>query len=395
MTSRTEFGLPRGSLRRIEEWFQEDLSRVKVFSFSRNHSSRPAPLAFATPETVFVSDSLAPCAVAPIPLLVHEFAHVIQKRRAKSKFPRRSLSMPLPALEREAQNAALAFQAGRSCPQLSPDPSAAPRAWGPAGHYYTVYWVSRLAGVDHETAADYAFCAQLPDQVCELDATWCGEMFAGSAFLPCWFGIRNRILGDENYFDHLIYSIQGGIHCLNGRRASSEQERRVKILSNLHKDSFFNFSFGLGLHSLGDSFAHQNSEGILFTAPIGHAGQGWSLSTPCELGHEIDNAHLHPEIYAEYVLRLFETIVSVLKISLPEKRPYYGRQLAEMVQRVCTPVDDDSQIEAIRKVYPELNMVAGPEDDTVPWDTYQLRHPLTAADWMYGKALQLADAWCI
>lgn len=395
MTPRTEFALRRSLLRRIEEWFQEDLSRVKLFSFSRKHSWHPAPLAFAMPESVFLPDSVTCYGATPIPLLVHEFAHVIQKRRAKSHFAGRNISVPLPILEREAQKAALAFQAGRACPQLSPDPSAAPRAWGPAGHYYTVYWVSRLAGVDHITAEKYAFAAQIADQVCELDATWCGETWAKSAFIPCWFGIRNRVLGDENRFDHLIYAIQGGIHCLNGHTASREQDRRAKILMNLPKDNSFSFSFGLGLHSLGDSFAHQNSQGILFTAPIGHAGQGWGISTPTEVGHEIDNPSLHPQIYGAYVSRLFTTIVSTLSINLPLPLPYYGSKLAEMAGHVCSKPDDNSQAALIERFYPDLRMAYAPEDDTVPWDKFKLRHPVRAASWMYYKAIELADAWCV
>ncbi len=392
MSPHIEFALDRSLLHRIEEWFAEDLSRVKLFSFSRKPCSR---LAFATPESIFVSDSVARFGAAATPLLIHEFAHVIQKRRAKSRLASRERSVSVPTLEREAQNAAVAFRSGRPCPNLSLDASAAPRAWGPSGHYYTVYWVSRIAGIEHPLAEQYAFAAQIPDQVCELDATWCGEMWAQSALIPCWFGIRNRVLGDENFFDHLIYSIQGGIHCLNGRRASTEQDRRVKILMDLPNDDFFKFSFGLALHSLGDSFAHQNGEGVLFMAPIGHAGQGWSLSTPSEVGHEIDNAYVHPEIYKAYVFRLFRTIVDALNIRLTLPLPYYGSKLSEMAGHVCSRVDDRAQIAVVKHFYPELYAAYTPEDDTLPWDKFKLRHPVRAASWMYYKALELADAWCI
>jgi hypothetical protein len=392
-----QIALDNNFLRKLQEWFQEDLSRVKVFVFSRCGSlaSKQIPLAFATPNNIFLSDIVASSGRASIPVLVHEFAHVVQKIRARANRRVGKRVCSAAVLENEANNAAAAFQAGRHCPDLSPDSSQAARAWGPAGHYYTVYWVLRMAGIEHAFAEQYAFAAQMPDQVNELDATAAGKAWAKTAFIPCNFGIRNRVLGNENTFDNLVYSIQAGIHCLNGRTAKGEADRRAKILKNLAKDQYFTFAFGLGLHSLGDSFAHQNGDGVLFLAPIGHAGQGWSLDNPTEIGHEIDNVALHSGIYCSYVAFMFTTIVEALKIRLPLPLPHYGQKLNEMAFKVCASTVEEAQIKTIMQFYPELARAYRPEDDTVDWAEFRLRHPLIAAPWMLDKATQLAAEWTV
>jgi hypothetical protein len=390
-----QIALDNNFLHRLREWFQEDLSRVKVFLFSRR-DSKQIPLAFTTAGNIFLSDDVACSGSASIPVLIHEFAHVVQKMRGRSgrRAGKRGCATAA-TLEHEADEAAAAFHAWRRCPDLSPDTSGTARAWGPAGHYYTVYWVSRMTGVEHAIAEQYAFAAQMPDQVDELDATAAGKAWAKSAFIPCWFGIRNRVLSNETTFDNLVYSIQAGIHCLNGRSARGESDRRAKILKNLPKDQYFNFSFGLGLHSLGDSFAHQNGAGVLFMAPVGHAGQGWGLDHPTEVGHEIDNVGLHSEIYCSYVAFMFTAIVDALKIDLPFPLPHYGPKLNEMASKVCASTLEGTQITTIMQFYPELARAYRPEDDTVDWAKFRLRHPLIAAPWMLDKATQLAADWTI
>ena len=39
-----------------------------------------------------------------------------------------------------------------------------------SGHYYTVYFVSLAVGFDDDVAREFAFYAQLPDQLDKLDA---------------------------------------------------------------------------------------------------------------------------------------------------------------------------------------------------------------------------------
>src|SRR5205814_9891961 len=114
----------------MEECFQTTLRDVRLH-FST--ASRAANEAFAS--LPFTVDNHICVRSAPDAsftwLLAHELTHVLQKRRAAQSRDRRSAS--LARLEREASAAADGILRGLPAVRLSPDPSAQPRFYGPAG----------------------------------------------------------------------------------------------------------------------------------------------------------------------------------------------------------------------------------------------------------------------
>jgi hypothetical protein len=282
-------------IEQFEDWFRESLSRIRLFGFLRPSTTQlhQSPFALATSDAIFLSDlALRSGSVVQSMVLAHELAHVVQKRRAE-RMVSKPAQAPIEILEREADQVARAFSLNESCPQLSPDFEDSCRFWGPAGHYYTVYFIGREAGLVDAVAEQLAFCAQLPDQVSDLAAVVAGEGFASMALMTPAMK-KASLRGDEMDLYNLQYHFQAGLHCLNGHPGVNETKRRLIFLRNISKlDAMGVFIFGLGLHALGDSYAHRNGDGpgaILFQGPMGHLLRG---NNPYEaiikLGTEVDN----------------------------------------------------------------------------------------------------------
>lgn len=398
MNNYREVTLNQQVLHRFQQWFQEDLSRVKVFQFPRRNSSPsgPQPLAFAAPEAIFLSESLTALGnVETTLVLAHEFAHIVQKQRGQTL---RAHAMKSPttdaAFEQEADRAAFAFLMGRERPELSADMSNVTRAWGPAGHFYTVYWVARVADVPDADAEQLAFYAQMPDQVCDLDAKKAGMAWGVSAFIPG--KIRNKALGDENRFDSYIYQIQAGLHCLDGRDAAAESKRRVTNLRKVSSDLFLKFSFGLGLHALGDSYAHRRNSGSMFIAPAGHAGAGNSLyERIIKLGTEIDNINEHSALYGEYCQQMFPVIAERFRATTSADDLFRLKvKIAHHATDAASEPEEEGQIAKIKSFFRDRKSDYSPEDeDPVYWEQFRMRHPSMTSSWMLDKAQELARAW--
>jgi hypothetical protein len=252
----TEAILAPTLLRRFEAWFREDLSSLRIFFFDAPDVSSGVPRAFSLGAHVFLAKTIAHASRWQAQfLLAHEIAHVVQRRRARAY--RTYLAIPGATLEREANAAAAAFSTGSACPPLSPDIAMVPRAWGPSGHYYTVYAVARHAGVSDQIAEQLAFYAQLPDQVSDLDAIVAGEGFVVAALLPP----AHRAAALRGSIEETTKT-SSSLHCLNGSTGGNETQRRLNILKGIEhtKETRGRFAFGLGLHALGDSFAHRKGD---------------------------------------------------------------------------------------------------------------------------------------
>ena len=303
-------------------------------------------------------------------VLAHELAHVVQKRRPAPASAGALLSPRYRArLEAEAHLAAVeAIRGGRPACRL-PDVPGIPSAWGPAGHYWTCYFVMLAAGVKEDEAQKRAFFCQMPDQVREFDASCAGIDWAeldlgiprGS---PLWGQFpstdpqsvpthvvthvthaRSRFTDFEEYTTTTQYiepvpqtlkaemeqrqldlDISEGLHSLTGGNASGEvMYRELQLV--LHSDD--PLAYGLALHAYGDSYAHQDmSDSELMYAPI--VGHSIGLLRPGEakdttgsyFGRAMDNAHEPDDIsnpkpgrsslYHFYVRNLYRIVCSTL-----------------------------------------------------------------------------------
>jgi hypothetical protein len=388
------FSLPTEFMRRMQRWFNQDLDSVKLFAFAF-----PTALAFTGEEEIFISLPLTVCGEFEKlqHVMVHEFAHVVQKRFGRHLLHHNSLPPnEVTRLEHEAEEAAFAFLARKKCPFLSADGAATLRTWGPAGHFYTVYWVSRMSGVSDSTAERLAFYAQMPDQVIDLDAAQQGFAWARSALYPGG-SIRDRKVGGETRFDNSIYHIQAGLHCLNHREYKAESARREAILRKLPNDLFRDFSFGLGLHALGDSYAHRNDNGRTFMAPFGHAGAGSSLDERLlKLGTEIDNISKHADRYVEYCSHMFSVVGDCYSAWSPEDRHRTLPELGMKISKICEKTNEPQQIQVIKSFSAGRRGSYAPElHEPMPWADFCTRYPSFTASWMLGKAQALADSWTL
>ena len=160
---------------RMERAFGESFSEVVVRP-SRAVDAHFGGVAATVGQSILIGDgfySLSPGWRERV--LAHELAHVVQKRRsihggASAAQNARYRSR----LEAEAHLAAIeAIGGGRAACRL-PDVPSIPAAWGPAGHYWTCYYVMLAAGVDEGEAQERAFFCQMPDQVREFDVSSAG-----------------------------------------------------------------------------------------------------------------------------------------------------------------------------------------------------------------------------
>ena len=229
-------------------------------------------------------------------MIAHEAVHIIQKRHAVHA------QADVGELEREAcLGASFVRRETTFRPQL-PDPGSAARFWGPAGHYYTVYFVMLAAGFSPEVARLRAVCCQLPDQVHDFDATAGAlDYMFGSGFdmggfhsvHPAYPSHREYVSGDLEHgqvggwrsMPHRETSteildrrredmeVQAGLHSLTGISSEEETAFRRKILETEAKAD--HLLFGLALHGFGDSFAHrqQGNEKFMYKTGPGHGAE--------------------------------------------------------------------------------------------------------------------------
>jgi hypothetical protein len=250
-----------------------DLSDV-IFSEVAAQCVPSGVLAWAFRDRIFLSSAVRTLPEADRRQIVaHELAHVAQKR--------------LPACgrhsgadyEAEADAAGAAICAGQSFDVRRADPTDLPRFWGPAGHYYTCYFVMLAAGVRPVEARVRAFFCQMPDQVAEFDAAVAAvDAFTGASFNSArpmhpyqgkFGGMHNKELKLQ---DDAI--VESGLHSLTGHSSAGEQTYREQRLREMFA-SDDHLGVGLALHAFGDSFAHVQfkNPSLMYKCGIGHAAE--------------------------------------------------------------------------------------------------------------------------
>jgi hypothetical protein len=289
-------------------------------------------------------------------VLAHELAHVVQKRRSPHTSANAALDPRYRSrLEAEAHLAAIDAIQGRQAMCRLPDIPSIPSAWGPAGHYWTCYYVMLAAGVDEDEAQERAFFCQMPDQVREFDASsaridWLeldlgiprgsplairglGQLFPpvdpGSVPLHrahpiASHGLDTRLdlrgdtgeqtpeaLAEAMALRRLDLDVAEGLHSLTGGNAGAELMYRQEQLSLFAEDPLI---FGLALHAYGDSYAHvdTNDGGLERQATGISANKASASSTRAGAGAskpKIGQASL----YRQYVANLYGVVCDTLR----------------------------------------------------------------------------------
>ncbi len=268
-------------------------------------------------------------------VVAHELAHVAQFRLAA---PASSVAPSAKELEAEASIAAVAALAGLPCRCQLANRGNAPRYWNRVGHYYTVYLLQLLAGLDPQVALRMAVLSQLPDEAAEFEAVYTGAI-AGTYRLngglngpQVWDGAESGIAykagipvaklehvkkrlemqyseNDGKFLNDASRSavyghcriIQRGLHCLTGGGYNDVRSSRKQYLQSR---AYGSLEFGVALHSFGDSFAHSQ--------------EGWGNGWKCwdfPLGHGLDGHWPdHPVrrgvVYQKYCRELYDIFIS-------------------------------------------------------------------------------------
>lgn len=305
-------------------------------------------------------------------LLAHELTHVAQKRKGRHGCGSTQRDSSEALLEQEACATSVAVLQGLPVTALSPDPSPSPRLFGPAGHYYTTFYLSLAVGFDYDMAAQIAFFTQLADQVAELDAVvagfcWWGEygesVFAGvPEFFVKLFGkpnletrrgrFRQSVLDvlheDQDWWINQMvraWTVQAGLHALTGGDAHAETDKRLRILSRLEAGTL---GFGLGIHALGDSYAHRDLHhgSKMYGPPLGHSVEAineWARGVRHGDSHHPDMIHERPDIYSWYV----EDLYGALRKKCTFRDPIPLKDLQADLKDVSDCKTEDEQIAAI------------------------------------------------
>jgi Domain of unknown function (DUF4157) len=381
----------------MEHGFAEDFRTVIM------HMERDTPdcsPARAIGEHIFISRNwYRPDTMLGRRILAHELAHVVQKRRGHALRPGTRLRPSTDLLvEIEAHAAANVVCSGGLFKCETADPPERPRCWGPAGHYYTTYFVLLCAGVDDAIASKMAFFAQMPDQVRELDATQVeiDRLTFGLRTPNATKGplSRKEIKSRDNI-------VQMGLHCLNGRRSEDETKLRRQRLEDAKLPSF---KFGLAIHPFGDSFAHRiiDHEVQLYGPGMGHAVELFHGRS----GHAPDYVNWRPKLYKEYANCLYEIFCqkSPNSARVGQKDFASGIEtiIAEDARNSSLPgrVRDDLQVQKIQRFafdhgipLPMGKEAYRPEDECVEWEDFQRLHPELSGDHHLEAALLHARTW--
>jgi Domain of unknown function (DUF4157) len=330
-------------------------------------------------------------------VLAHELVHVAQKQKGKA-CAAPSTAPSVARVEAEANEIAFQILAGKTVSRITPDPSPDPSCWGPAGHYWTVYFASMAAGLDKQEAKDNAFFAQMPDQVDELDATDEGE-----GFYPNYLGFVIPGDGTANRLLRRI-AVQKGLHALTGWSAENETTYRTNILKTTKPGTF---EFALALHPFGDSFAHRivNGGARMYSGPAGHAVEvhasdcagvvnSGNLKSACfENAYAVDNLSRRSDLYQRYGLAMYDLLVAKWATTPAIPRDRVASHLDEIS-------DEGTENEQIMKI---LTITAGETGELhgdydpnaepcLPWKKFHANHPWVSPDTL-DRALRCAADW--
>ncbi|GJD57067.1 DUF4157 domain-containing protein [Methylobacterium dankookense] len=311
------FVIPDFIANRAERFFRADLSGVYL-----HYGPEPSALcreqkvaAFTIGLSIyFDADRFKLYSDSHMLVLMHELAHIVQKNSSNTAYAGDDL------VEYEASAAAIAFQCGLPCPPLSADRPEIPRAWGPEGHYYSVYLAGLLAGADWIDALAWAFYAQAPDQINDFDAVVAGSNWVSGTLVRFALPVSGPLLtkNPENFVD-----VQQSLHCLTGLPGKIETKYRSDVIESITlRKKEDRFDFGLALHAFGDSFAHRDSDdedAKMYRSPYGHLAKGkgiiqYALDTTShlenffKLGKEVDALDERPKTYKSYMIALVELL---------------------------------------------------------------------------------------
>lgn len=392
------FAIDSHLLPMLEDLFGRHFRRVRLHrserSLAANRSLRS--MAFTVGRDICLLPGIdASLGLRYVRILAHELTHVVQKELGA----RHSCSKQTPGAELEAEADEIADRIMAGLP-VSPrllDSSAGPRCWGPAGHYWTIYFICIAAGLEKQAAMDNAFYAQMPDQVEELDATQ--EGFAFFENYPRIF------LGDAGA-DRVLRTkaVQMGLHALSGWSSEYETRYRTNILKTLKPGTF---EFALALHPFGDSFAHRlvNGGERMYSGPIGHLQQGnvgdctrvfqkGNLQAAClDSAYGVDNLNRRESLYPSYGLALYDVLVKTWASAPVAERA----KVEDYLYEVMDEATEDGQALKLRVLAAKLsNVVHGdydPNDEPcVPWKKFHSNHPWVSPD-ILDKALRCAAQW--
>ncbi len=360
--------LDREDRGRLESCLGQDLGGVRLVR--RPHFPRRRPvLGSSAGEEVFVLPGLPP--LLRLAVLAHEAAHVVQRRRAQAGV---GAAGSAGALEAEADDAARAMLAGVRADCRLADRGGVPRAWGVAGHYYTVLFVMLAAGVEKSLAGRQAFYAQMPDLVREFDATFAGGRLAVVPAITAG-SLKSRQMDAD-------YTVQEGLHCLTGGNAENETKYRTGVLADASLDSL---AFGVGLHPFGDSYAHRvlSSPGVLYSRGMGHLVDA---SRP-------DDISTRADLYVRYGLDLYDVIANRSDMRnanrLMEKAGVEDALGGFATDATWTALGEIKRSIRNKLGYP-VDRYA-PEDGTTLWSSFRGQFALPAG--MFADVMQLAWIW--
>jgi len=383
--------LDRTTLRLMESGLCAEFRDVVVHTSDLSHCGNAAlgTTAFTIGNHIcFSRDAYDPDSRSGRLLLAHELAHVVQSRLGTTANPRAGLARRI-AAEIEADTAALSVMHGRRHACSVALPAGELSAWGPAGHYYTTYYVLLAAGVPGETAGRLAFFAQMPDEVSELDAVSAGRSYFN------WRKVKNGVLPGtkaasevQREIDRCL-NVQRGLHCLTGADSRAETVARRNILAQCGDDPFV---LGLALHALGDSYAHRqlDNERLMYVAPLGHGAE----YRPFGKGRHFDPDYIHkrPVLYREYVGALFHIACSKWPSA---RRRMEESELLNTAEQISREASETNQVKALRslsaeKLHQAMNSYRPESESLRLWKNFRLAHP-SAAD--LDKGFVLASTW--
>ena len=345
----TARGVMDPKVRQAAEWsYGQDFCEVRL------RTQCGTALAWADGVEIVASDRLPAGGRLRQAVLLHELAHVAQRRNATNPA---CASGTEQALEHEAGVAAAAALLGRRFRPRLADRCGRPRAYSEAGHYYTVYYILLAAGAQTSDAAKMAFYCQMPDQVIEFDALNAGYDYfyrardnTGNALQFGWprvdiLKMDDRIVPGASFERDI--DIAKGLHCLTGGQSAPETSYRA---DNLIKLGFGTVGFGIGLHSYGDSFAHRqiNDDFYLYEAPLGHAvEEAWGWLGYSGDGHAPDEIWRRPDLYVRYGVSLFDVLCQALPSSV---RRVPVKDLAGNLMAVAKINNENDQISQLRRL---------------------------------------------
>jgi hypothetical protein len=410
--------------RLMERCFSEDFRRVDLSLLP--DSSCPSRFKACTiGQRIFIARRYyQPDTALGRHILAHELAHVVQKRRGRDRSRDASIAAgPAFLVEMEANMAAAVVGSGAEFACSLADRADCPRCYGPAGHYYTVYFLLVGAGLSNDSAAQIAFWAQMPDQIAELDG-FLAAIRLQTTICKAPPPSRNRSPSTQSPPEPVECHPQDmavliGLHTLTGGPSAPATARFRQILLDAKLDSL---KFGLAIHAYGDSFAHRvlDHPDRLYGPQLGHTVE-WVETMTVRGTEDCDHINRRPDLYNDYCLALYDIICKKTpqikdRLFMPDEATRLARyganvtpaqaeqnQIVEQLTNVVEKDTEEGQISALRRLIANLGVRMDdyePEKEakapwkTAPaWEKFRAAHPERVASSNKEEALACARVW--